>query len=180
MFMHPNHFLGIKSVLIQSMKPEKMQERQELKQSTVLNKSTIGRTWKVNANVGLRDTESSANIFFSFFVPYKSPPHSHYSEGRICNKRCHVGCHNSLISDTQVFQQRKSLLDNRNILLEFGECISRLLDEPSCFLINIGSRSGGDSELPGPTGGANASVLIKWKYFLFTKSEQNNSIGQHL
>ena len=47
------------------MKHEKrVLERQELKQSTVLNKSTIERTWKVNANVGLRDTESSSNIFF--------------------------------------------------------------------------------------------------------------------
>jgi len=65
-----------------------------------------------------------------------------------------------------VFQQRKGLLDNSNILLEFGECILWLVDEPSGFSICIGSRAGGDSELQGLTGDANASVLEEVFSFL--------------
>lgn len=133
----------------------------------------------MNANVGLRDPELSSNIFFFFFVPYKSPPHSHYSEGRMRNKRCHVGCHNSFISDTYVFQQRKRLLDNR-FLLGFGECVLRLVDEPSCFLINIGSRKWRGFRASGPRWRCECLGFNTAEVFSFSERVNRNNIGPHL
>lgn len=42
----------------------RVQERQELKQSTVLNTTMLQERGKVAANVDLRDTNASFNIFF--------------------------------------------------------------------------------------------------------------------